>query len=309
MIHEAGRILRAVRRRLLGPRILWRRVIQGYAPPRKRTWTLPSGVPVLMHAECGENPDAAFAPLGAFWDAGIGDLFRPEHRILVKINLNTADPYPASTSPEFLKGFVRFLRERGLHRIYVGDCASLWSLPSRKTAREAGILNALGDTVQWAWLDEHPWMEVPVDGFFLRRVAVPKIALEVDRIVFLANLKTHAQADFTMGLKLAVGLMHPVERRTLHRDHVREKSVEILSAVSPDLVVIDGRRAFITGGPNRGRIETAGAVLAGVYPLETDVEAYGVLRKLKERHGCLEHFEEDPFQMVQLRHARKIGLR
>ncbi|MDD4767712.1 MAG: hypothetical protein PHF87_09110 [Desulfotomaculaceae bacterium] len=26
---------------------------------------------------------------------------------------------------------------------------------------------------------------------------------------------------------------------------------------------------------------------------------------MKKRHGCLEHFKEDPFEMPQLAHARK----
>jgi uncharacterized protein (DUF362 family) len=101
--------------------------------------------------------------------------------------------------------------------------------------------------------------------------------------------------------------MHPLERRELHREYLQEKVTELALAVQPDLTVIDGRKAFVCGGPINGRVEKAGIVLWGENPLAVDVEAYRRLYALKKEFDCLEKFTEDPFEMRQLQHARQIN--
>ncbi|MBI4775655.1 MAG: DUF362 domain-containing protein [Deltaproteobacteria bacterium] len=261
----------------------------------------------VLRFPCSEDPRDAFDAFGAEWDRCLSKRFLPEHRLLIKINLNTADPYPASTSPDFLAALVDFLMGRGMRHILVGDCSANTRLPTRRVAKAAGIADALAGRAKMMYFDESTWVRVPIDGFFLKQVTVPRIAMEADRVISLANLKTHAYADFTMGFKLAVGFMHPVERKLLHLHHLREKTVEISLAVPPDLIIVDGRSAFITQGPNKGRLEHAGVVLVGDSLLQVDAEAYRELYRLKERFGCLEHFEEDPYETIQLRHARKVG--
>ncbi len=66
-----------------------------------------------------------------------------------------------------------------------------------------------------------------------------------------ANIKSHIESDFSFGMKLGVGFVHPLERFPMHRDHLREKIAEINLAVPQDLTIIDGRTTFITGGPDR----------------------------------------------------------
>ncbi len=74
------------------------------------------------------------------------------------------------------------------------------------------------------YFDEEPWVKVRVEGQFLQEVTVPRAIYEADRIIYLANLKTHHISDFTFGLKLAVGFMHPLERYPLHRgEHLKQK--------------------------------------------------------------------------------------
>lgn len=233
-------------------------------------------------------------------------MFKLGARVLIKINLNTSDPYPASTCPFMLAALIEFLQNRGISSIVVGDCSSISALPTRKVAKKAGILDALSGSAKMVCFDEEPWVKVRVEGEFLKEVTVPRAVYEVDRIISMANLKTHHISDFTFGLKLAVGFMHPLERYPLHRDgHLKQIIPEISLAVPPDLTLIDGRTAFITGGPHIGRAEKAGVFIMGSEQLAVDVEAYRQLYLLKKRHGCLEHFKEDPFEMPQLAHARK----
>lgn len=229
-------------------------------------------------------------------------------RILIKINLNTADAYPASTDPAFLTALLDALQDKGYRNVSVGDCSSIGALPTKKVAAHTGIEEAVRGKARLICFDKRPWVRVPIGGKYLSSAVVPKMVSEVDRIIHLANMKTHSLADFSFGMKLGVGYMHPLERRELHREYLREKVAELALAVQPDLTIIDGRKAFICGGPATGVVEKAGVVLWGENPLAVDVEAYRRLYALKREFDCLEGFSEDPFEMRQLQYARQIGV-
>ena len=170
------------------------------------------------------------------------------------------------------------------------DIRTYWSetalqcgaLPTQRVAAKAGITEVLRGKAQLICFDNEPWVRVNIGGKYLSSVVVPRMVFEVDRIIHLANMKTHSLADFSFGMKLGVGYLHPLERRELHREYLQEKVAELALAVQPDLTVIDGRKAFVCGGPVKGRVEKAGIVLWGENPLAVDVEAYRRLYALKK---------------------------
>jgi uncharacterized protein (DUF362 family) len=229
-------------------------------------------------------------------------------RILIKINLNTADAYPASTDPDFLIALLDAMRDKGFKNLLVGDCSSISALPTKRVAAKTGIAEVIRDKAQLICFDNEPWVRVNIGGKYLSSAVVPEVVFEVDRIIHLANMKTHCLADFSFGIKLGVGYLHPLERRELHREYLHEKVAELALAVQPDLTVIDGRKAFVCGGPVNGRVKKAGIVLWSENPLAVDLEAYRRLYALKKNVNCLEGFKEDPFEMRQLKHARQIGV-
>jgi uncharacterized protein (DUF362 family) len=135
---------------------------------------------------------------------------------------------------------------------------------------------------------------------------VPRLVNQVDRIIYLANLKTHRQVDFSLGMKLAVGFMHPLQRMELNQENLHEKIVEIAAVVQPDLIFLDGRKALVDGGPNEGRIERGDCVIVGSDLLQTDLLGYETLLEMKKAHQCLANFTEDPFEMKQFQYAKKV---
>jgi uncharacterized protein (DUF362 family) len=142
----------------------------------------------------------------------------------------------------------------------------------------------------------------------LQQVTIPQAVKEADTIVALANLKTHSQALYTGALKLAVGFMHPLERRELHRKNLQEKIAELNLAVQPDLYLLDARRAMISGGPDYGNTAAGNTLLVGSNPLAVDIEAYKLLCKLQAEHGSDNKLSEDPFSLIQIKHASDIGI-
>lgn len=235
-------------------------------------------------------------------------LFEPGQKVLIKINLNTALPYPASTSPEMLSALLGLFRKRGITELFVGDCSSNRALPTRRPARTVGILDAVGKRARMICFDEHNWCKVSIKGRFLTTVTVPKVIFAVDRIVALANIKSHGLADFSFGLKLGVGFMHPLERYALHQENLREKVAEINLAVQPDVTIIDGRTVLLTGGPDEGEKVSDNTLLIGANPLTVDLEAYRRLYTLREVHDKIASFQPEPMAMAQFRHAVKMGI-
>ena len=144
-------------------------------------------------------------------------------------------------------------------------------------------------------------MKVPTGLKYLKEAIIPRLVYESDRIINLANIKTHGQADFSMGMKLMMGFLHPWQRRDLHQEHLQEKISELGSVIRPDVTIIDGRTMFITGGPDEGQVCDGDRVFVCDDWLAADLAAYGHLYKMKAKHNCVEHFSHDPSMMRQFR--------
>lgn len=132
--------------------------------------------------------------------------------------------------------------------------------------------------------DEGEWVSVPINGVHLKAVLLAKAALDSDKIIYLPNLKTHAFARFSMGLKFSVGLTGPFSRRMLHDEHLEEKVVEINLAVKPALIILDARKCLVTGGPARGRRKKAHLIFASSDLVALDVEALKILMSFKTKN-------------------------
>ena len=89
-----------------------------------------------------------------------------------------------------------------------------------------------------------------------------------------------------MSLKLAVGLTNPVEMAYLHADRNQGKTdepmelkmVEFGLAVAPDLIIMDGRKSFVTAGPDMGEVVEPNVMLASGDRIALDVEGVKILQ-------------------------------
>jgi uncharacterized protein (DUF362 family) len=301
-----GRLLR----RVYVPRVLKKISSAGMAAPRHSLLPADPDIATVWRADSIRSPRDFFSKLEPVWEKQFRLLYPPASRILIKINLNTADPYPASTSPGMLDELLSFLQRQGLQNILVGDCSSVRCIPTRKVASKTGILEVVRSRgAEFVCFDEQKWRTVKVPGRYLNEISLPEALWQTDRLIYLANMKTHRLAGFSLGSKLAVGFMHPVERFALHRDGCLEERIsEMALAVTPDLTIIDARLAFVTCGPARGRIGEPGAILMSNQLMAADLAAYQLLFETKRKLDCPEGLQPDPFSMAQFRHARDLLL-
>jgi uncharacterized protein (DUF362 family) len=305
---KGQQILLKIKRKYFRPKVMRRIVSEGNAAPRLKT-TLGDrqARPLVYRASSASNMAQTTSALEKLIGSHFTELI-VGRRVLLKYNLNTANPYPASVDPQMLRAVVDVLLSLGAAEVSTGDCCTVSLIPTHNQVRKAGLAPALAGRAKLICFDDLPWVTVNVGGEYLKNVTVPRVAMETETVISLANLKTHYHAVMTGAIKLAVGFMHPLERYALHREHLQEKIAEINLAVQSDLYIMDARTVMITGGPDFGRTVDADTILVSSNPLALDLEAYKMLYSLKVENDCLEEFKEDPFSLTQLRHARDIGI-
>jgi len=236
----------------------------------------------------------------------LGQAIERGDRVLVKPNFNSADPYPGSTDLVFLHAVIEILLEAGA-RVTVGESSGGVWRPTRNVLQKIGMFELVRDLgVELVAFEDRAddWVRIKIDGDYLGAVSMPRSAYEADKIVYLPCMKTHSIARFSGALKLAVGFMHPGERRALHARHLEQKVAEISMCWQPDLIVMDGRKAFVSGGPDRGQLAEPGLMLASGDLVAIDVEAMKVLLSYEGKNKLV----ADPWQSPQIVTALKHGL-
>jgi len=233
-------------------------------------------------------------------------VFRRGDRVLVKPNFNSPDPFPASTDMDFLRAIIEILAETGA-KIVIGESSGgIWR-PTRKVFQKMGVTELARDYgVELIAFEDKPndWVRVRINGEFLDTVIVPRSAYEADKLLYLPCMKTHSIAGYTGALKLAVGFMHPGERRALHAHYLKQKIAEITLFRQPDLIIMDGRKSFVSGGPDKGQLVTPAVLLASGDPVAIDVEAIKILLGYKANNKLA----QDPWQSPEIVTALKQGL-
>jgi len=222
---------------------------------------------------------------------GLGFVKRGD-RVLLKVNTNSGDPFPYSTSPITVRAVASALVASGAHvtvgdRSFWGDDDTAGNLEANGIAaatRAAGAdLVVFDDKIDWAEIDPK---QVP---HWRPPFRVPRIAVDADHVINLACMKTHFITGATLGLKNLLGLVRAEDRarpgnlRTHEAGRIHHQITDVNRVIAPRLTVIDGYRALIAGGPTHrdGAPQFADlrAVLAGSDRVALDASAIALLQR------------------------------
>lgn len=231
-----------------------------------------------------------------------------QDRILLKPNYNSDDPPPGSTALDFLQTVIDLLREHGYSNLSVAESSGRPWAPTEKVFNNVGLPATLAKLkIPLIDLDHVDYVDVPVDGEHVDVIAYPKGLEDFDKIVYLPTMKTHFLAGFSMSLKLSVGLVHLFDRALLHSDSnmlVSQRAVEMGTPVKPDLIIMDGRVSFVSGGPAIGLAVHPGVVLASGDQIALDVQGIRFL----QNYAAVNHLTGDAWSLPQIKTAVKHGL-
>jgi uncharacterized protein (DUF362 family) len=273
--------------------------------PRKINPWLRDGQPIVARVKAEGNVrtgiEQAIGLMG-----NLSQIIGNGDRVFVKPNLNSGDPFPAATDLPFLQAVIELILQSGA-RVTVGEASGAVWRPTRRVFEQRGVpglAKKLG--VELVAFDDKPgdWVQINISGNYLNRLVMPRSAYEADRMVYLPCMKTHVLSGFSGAIKLAFGFVAPGQRRGFHRGHLQEKLADVALCWQPDLVVMDGRKAFVTGGPHSGRLVEPDLVLASGDFVAIDVEAIKVLLSYRARNKL----PADPWQLPQIANAVKHGL-
>jgi uncharacterized protein (DUF362 family) len=234
---------------------------------------------------------------------GLSKVVEKGDEILLKPNFNTGDAPPGSSDPDFVKAVIELLYEHGASKVILGE-SSMFSLSTRNVLRDTGMLKKAEEAgAEVVPFDEGKWVKVGTGGKYLRSVSLPEKASEAKKLVYVCCMKTHRWAKFTLSLKLAVGFMKPSERMMLHARYLEEKIADLNLVVHPSLIVMDGRKCFISGGPACGELRTPNVVLASGDRIAMDVEAIKIIENFEGAS-----LTDDPWSYTQIRRAVELGI-
>jgi uncharacterized protein (DUF362 family) len=267
------------------------------------------GSEVLVGVAQGE-PEAAIRGALALI-GGLEHLDLKGKSVLVKPNVVSGQPHPATTNPAVVGAVVRLLREAGAAKIYVGDMSALIPRPlssTRRNMEKCGILRAAREAgAEVVAFEEGAWVEVPLPGArYLERALVTEWLFKVDLMVNLPVIKTHRSASYSICLKNFIGCTHLRQRPYLiDADHWEELVAEFNLAFRPALHIVDGTVSMIEGGPWEGPSAPTGLIIASHDAVAADVVGLGIIKAFGRWPQVT---GKSPWEQKQIRHALALGL-
>ena len=220
---------------------------------------------------------------------GVRQALNPEDRVLLKANFNSDDPFPASSDLGFIGAVVELLREEGITNLTLGERAGWPWMPTAQVLEEMGVFKFAEEIdLPVIDFDSGPWMDIKLgpEAKWWTKAGYHKSLKGFDKIVFLPCMKHHFLARFTMSLKLIVGVTHPVDMQHMHADHrlgktdepMDMKMIELSLPLGPDLIIMDGRKSFVTNGPAEGEVVEPSVIMASGDRIAIDVEGVKILQ-------------------------------
>ncbi len=230
---------------------------------------------------------------------GIGTFVRPGATVLIKPNLLSPKPAEAAvnTHPAIVGAVLKLVLEAGGHPV-IGDSPGLGS--AKKNAARCGLDKIARDfdapIVEFK--ESVPVAKVREGGFPLELAGE---ALQADAIINLPKLKTHGQVLMTLGVKNMFGCV--IGRRKvqwhlkagINRDAFARMLVDIYTALSPSLTLIDGIVGMDGNGPGSGTPKSFGIIAASHDAVALDTVIMNLI-------GV------EPFQLPTLRAAKELGV-
>ena len=232
---------------------------------------------------------------------------KPKDTVLVKLAMNSGNPYPATTDPWALDCILKVLKAKGASNILVGDQSGVrnvyWTQAgkqrgsSREFAQSNGLLKVIetnGATpvfFEERGYDAYIAAPPPKGGHWKTPIYVSSLVNEVDHIVNMPRVSSHGLADYTSGLKIAVGFLREDSRRVLHTGGADfyamiEEINEIPELKSKiRLTVSSARKVMSLIGPDAGYVvePNSAPVFASTNLLAHDLYAYAFLQYCRDK--------------------------
>jgi len=202
---------------------------------------------------------------------------RGKRRILIKPNLSHFEYITGVvTSPQLTNDLIGLLRDYAEEVIVAESDGFNYSCKAafQKTGMEDAVKLAGGTVMN---LSEDQVVEVKFPCGPLKRLFLPKTALEADAIVDLPMMKTHEFMMYSGAIKNLFGCVPSNKRIYLH-PYIPEVLCKLYTLLKPQLTIMDARVGIEGNGPTKGNPVQMGLVLTGDDALATDIVATQIMK-------------------------------
>ena len=225
-------------------------------------------------------------------------------KVLLKLSINSGNPFPATTDPWTLDCMIRLLKEKGVENadIFVGDQSGVEHVmlsensqqgSSRDLCASTGLLSIITDHgVTPCFFEERGWegyIEATLpQGFHHWSVPmyITNAVEDVDHIIYLSRVASHVLSEYTSAMKMGIGFLRDDSRLIFHQGgedfYAMYEEVNAVEEISSKLrlVVTSGRKVLSTFGPDNGFITEPdhGLLIASEDFLANDILGFSWLR-------------------------------
>lgn len=230
---------------------------------------------------------------------GAASFCSPGEGLLLKPNLLVGDsPERGSTThPAIFEAAAEVFSDVGA-RLYYGDSPGFGT--PQLAVRTSGM-ERIARQFSMNLADFNEMIEMPnPEGILIKQFQVAKGLIEVDGVVNLPKLKTHALTRLTGAVKNLFGCLPGVQKSAFHarlanERHFADMLVDLAELIKPRLHIMDGILGMEGNGPRNGRMRKVGVILLSTNPHALD---YCVARIMNL----------DPNLVPTLESAREHGL-
>ncbi len=204
--------------------------------------------------------------------AGALDRLRPDDSVMIKPNLvvSRKDWIGIDTDPRVVEALVKCLKERGVHRITIGDGSGMGYSATKafEYCGYNGLSARYGFRLVDLERDEFIKRPVAVDGPF-RELQIARSALECDFFVNVPVMKAHNEALITCSLKNLKGTMPRSVKTAFHGVDLHKAIAQLNSVLIPGLIVVDGLHGDLCSETGHNPV-AMDRILLGTNPVEVD---------------------------------------
>ncbi len=204
--------------------------------------------------------------------AGALDRLRPVDRVMIKPNLlvSRQNWVGINTDPRVVEALVKSLKDRGIHRITVGDGSGM-GYNATKAFDYCGyreMASRYGLNLVNLERDEFVKKPVRMEGPF-KSLEIARTVLECDFLINVPLMKAHNETLITCSLKNLKGTLSRSMKTAFHGVNLHRAIAQLNSVVIPHLIIVDGLQGDLHSESGHDLVVMDRIVL-GTNPVEVD---------------------------------------
>ncbi|MFO7838281.1 MAG: DUF362 domain-containing protein [Desulfosalsimonadaceae bacterium] len=229
-----------------------------------------------------------------------------KRNILIKPNIVSVDPYPATTHPGLLDKLIRLLKECGKN-IYVADGPSLERGKNMLQKTDlSGVCRKHG--VPLFHFQRFP-RETIRNSALRYQYRIYKLPFDCDYQISLPVLKSHVLKSVMMScaLKNQFAFIANIDRLKLHLfNRINTAIADINTLIKPDFFIVDAIEVLLNANEKRygGIAAKCGALFCGSDPVALDSHGFVLLKNAGEKKLSGKSITDIPY----IAEAEKRGL-